>query len=1505
MDLRPTAVSEGVLRKLVVVALLAVGAWTADRLVPNMVGSGPPGLLALGFSLLMAFALGQLAVRLRLPAIVGYILTGILLGSSLRQQLPASLSVPPFSWNILSGSALDTLKPVESVAIGLIALTVGGLVRFDVVKRLAKTIIGVVSGQIIAVFGVVVLWVSIVGVGLPHVTMPGLEGVTPVRALGLGVVAATLSLAGSPAATLAVLHGAGAKGPVSRLVLSAVVFKELVVVFLFAIVASFVATMPAPGSSLSVPLFVLVRLGEALVLGVAIGLGIAGYLHRVRREVPLFVVGTVVLTSFISERLGLAPVAVLLPAGIVATNAVREGETLVRKVAQLSTPLYLVFFLVFGTRVRLDHVVALAPFAVVLVVLRMVALRVGVAAGARAARADATTIRFSWAGFVPQAGIVLPLAALLDRSWGEPGQALTALVLATVGINELIGPALFRFNLGRAQELPARVVRGQDASEQESSEAATAAETLRPGEPDRTSVVPVTPWPRTRPVENPWGDESKLRSIELNQMLHELEADLQAISRDVVSGRFESFQKDSKAYLRQLRMELLRHHRRVANRLVTVEEHKESASALIRVERADLAERWGMTVLARGARVGLDKWSPIEILNALDQIAEDAPEQIEAPYESKSFDHPERETPWQSIRRLGLRARRRWAGFADGTEPTRSVAIGPLVRYHLMGKLPARLEGVAALLVDAERQLIDRTRDLFDSVAHGYQELAQRFPQGGDDPELRAQLAALRRAFEEDIATTVKEIVQIVEDGDVRMACVLGEALRTVKQEAGVMSTLDLPSYSRRLSRLHGERDRAKRRLSEGFVQARQVNAAQYSLLALEFEMGSLEGHIEDAVFSFASELGRSLEGRAHHQLVRINGALDEAIERYEQRFDEELTGEELATGIRDDAKALERVVSEAIRASLLLRDQIGDEHGVAPLLDRVARSTRALTDRYKIPSGQPARGDWRLPSPVPVVEVPFRQLVQGYVESTVSPKLVQLMRELATSALPVASAVEELDRRISFNIEVAVAEVEEYGSEPAPLETRALVREMVLGALQRSRSRFGGLAEESENWGDQVREGVHKAVLGNLEELRWRLVEGRVDALRSRLARGTDRRWWLERVRRLPASAARVRGEVGSFVRAAMGVERIERVRVYLGLPTPTQEQHFDPAAFARPSGPDHLPLVYRRLFSAQALEAGDLLVGRAEAIAQGRKALSGFGHNRLRTVALVGPDGVGKGAVANAIVRGVDGVKPELWNLTGPASVEQVDQFFATPRENRLVTVAGFHWLVAARSGGIEPLRRFVAGVIADEGKNAWLIRTDLLVWRFLTSLAPMADAFPELVELEPFDVSQLESAVLARHAMSGYELSFSPAHSSRLGTELGRRLLGGRAQQSWFRDLHEASGGLIRDALLLWMSSVQKVDEERSEVRMGRVPTAPSAIMRRLPEDVLLTLWQIARNGWTDPEAHAALFRVTPRQSEAHLTRLAHWGLLASDDGRFRIAVHLRGAVVRAMQERGWVT
>ena len=86
----------------------------------------------------------------------------------------------------------------------------------------------------------------------------------------------------------------------------------------------------------------------------------------------------------------------------------------------------------------------------------------------------------------------------------------------------------------------------------------------------------------------------------------------------------------------------------------------------------------------------------------------------------------------------------------------------------------------------------------------------------------------------------------------------------------------------------------------------------------------------------------------------------------------------------------------------------------------------------------------------------------------------------------------------------------------------------------------------------------------------------------------------------------------------------------------------------------------MYRRLFAAETLEAGDVLTGRETQIERAARALVGKGLGRLRSVALVGLDGVGKGTLSRAIVRSRQWKTVRRTNLTAPVTPEEVSEWF-----------------------------------------------------------------------------------------------------------------------------------------------------------------------------------------------------------------------------------------------------
>ena len=1460
-------------------------------------------MLALGFVVLASYVIGQLAELVKLPHITGYLVAGLLFGPSVAHMLPSALAIPPFGRGLLNEGVTAQLNMLNVLAVALIAMTAGGELKIDTLRHGIRALLGTLLGQLVTIVSFVTVFVILVAGLVPAITLPGLEGVGTEAALALGLVVAAISLATSPAATIAVINDTGAEGPMSRTVLSVVVLKDVVVVIMFALSSVFASqALGIADGEQDVGRYLLVHIGGSLVVGALLGGGIALYLRFVGKEVLLFLVGVVYTASLIASSVHLDPVLMFLAAGFTTANFSREGDTLIESVEQLSTPVYVVFFTLAGAGLHLDELFLLLPYAIALVLVRAVALKVGVGIGTKLTGADPATRKHGWLGFLSQAGVAITLAGAVGAQLGEVGTALSTLIISGVALNELFGPILLKVGLGLAGEIPK-----ESEEAPRLSRISIAPVALPDGEatPEAEDRAALPAWPRPVGRPDPWQDIAESSTGDLDELFADMRRESMTMVHRLVEGPLTAFQIDAETYLRELRREFLRHHRRL-----TVQSRSDDGNAkvaeLLHAEQGELAEAVRSMVLRRAAVMRAAAWDGRETVESVDRLVESLPEDIEVLYEEPSFNYRSTDSIWRLAARFGLRIKRRWVRlFGDG-EAERSLRIRMLARYHFGGKVPSRLESLAALMIQGESHLAARTRSLFDGIIHGYDELAQQA--AADGSSIGDGLVALRLDVEKELALALDDVHSIVADGSDRATRVFATSLREMAADAAIFGTIDLPNRKRRSSKLFRARTASLEALTAGYAQSRQSVAAKYALLAMELELVGLVARIKDALDEHVTSLESDVRGRSVVQAERVKHALEEATDVIEEETAKDQDARTLEAALRQAAAPLDRVVAEATRAAWQLRDQLLDEATIAPLLDALVRSALSLTDRYRLPTGQGQKGEHHLAETVGIVDVPFRELVTAYVETTLGPELFRIARDFAGKVQPYGTSLVELERLVAFNVELATGELEVLGDEAVADGTRGLLQEMVVGGLVRHRELIGGHVDAARKWPLELGEAIREAVLGGIDGLRGQLVDGEISQLRVQMMRraATGRRL-MQRAGRLPALIAAAREPLRRFVRVLVGEERLEAGRKWIGLPDSAPITVPPANAFRPARARDDLPLVYRRLFSAQALEAADVLTGRDLDIERAVAALGSGPEGRLRTVALVGLDGIGKGAVTAAIVRHRAFRSVRRLKFTAPVSVEQVEEVFQARSEGQLVVVTGFKWLMAMRPGGFAPLRRFVSGVLDDGGKNAWLVQADQIVWGHATQLAALADCFSEVVNLRPLASAELEAAVLARHGLSGLGLAFAaPAADTPIGEWLVRHTSRiQRPYEAFFRSLHEASGGLVRDALRLWLAAIERVDETGDFVRLGSVPPSAQAAIRRLPEDVMLTLHQVARQGWMNADVHGHLFRVDRTTAEAQLARLANWGLLSEKGGNYRITLHLRGAVYRVLAERGWLS
>ena len=78
-------------------------------------------ILYLGIILIAGLAAGKGINRLKLPAVTGYLLIGLLLGPSV--------------FNLLSNEKVTALAPINTIALSIIAFSIGGALSLKQIKK--------------------------------------------------------------------------------------------------------------------------------------------------------------------------------------------------------------------------------------------------------------------------------------------------------------------------------------------------------------------------------------------------------------------------------------------------------------------------------------------------------------------------------------------------------------------------------------------------------------------------------------------------------------------------------------------------------------------------------------------------------------------------------------------------------------------------------------------------------------------------------------------------------------------------------------------------------------------------------------------------------------------------------------------------------------------------------------------------------------------------------------------------------------------------------------------------------------------------------------------------------------------------------------------------------------------------------------------------------------------------------------------------------------------------
>ncbi len=417
-----------------VLVLLFAVLFGATRLMPH--GSGRGSLVAAtGFLLVAGTLLSELVEVVRLPHLSGYLLAGVLAG--------------PHVFALIDHQTVTELSTINTLALALIAFEGGAELKLDVLRQGWKSLAVATLFQSLPVL-LVMAGVFIAARPL----VPFLRELTPAALVGAGLLWGAVAISRSPSATLGILSQTRAAGPLARYTLTFVMTSDVVVVVLVAVTQMVARPLIDPASSLSVRDLTILghEIFGAVAMGTTLGLTLAAYLRLVGRQLSLVFVALGFGATEVLVYLRFDALLTFMVAGFVVQNLSRQGEKLSHAIGEMGSVVYVVFFAIAGANLDLPLLQKLWPVALLLASARGALSYVAARAASRVAGDPPAIKRWGTAGLISQAGLALGIAATVARTFPSFGEGFAALAIATVAINQMVGPVLFKLALDRTGE---------------------------------------------------------------------------------------------------------------------------------------------------------------------------------------------------------------------------------------------------------------------------------------------------------------------------------------------------------------------------------------------------------------------------------------------------------------------------------------------------------------------------------------------------------------------------------------------------------------------------------------------------------------------------------------------------------------------------------------------------------------------------------------------------------------------------------------------------------------------------------------------------------------------------------------------------------------------------------------------------------------------------------------------------------------------------------------------
>jgi NhaP-type Na+/H+ or K+/H+ antiporter len=341
------------------------------------------------------------------------------------------------------------LMPITEIALGLIAITIGGEFSLLKIKRTGTTILVLTLCEAIFAFLFVTCILSLLGINW-----------------AIALLLGAISAATAPAATVVIIRDLRARGEFVDILYGVVALDDAVCVILFGLVftisAPFLTGLTQSGGLFGGILHAVIKILLSFLIGIAGGIGI----HFMTRnkykinEILLISLSLLLLITAMASAFHLSPLIANMAMGAAVINLSPRNRRVFTILEPLTPPVFALFFILAGTELNVSVFAkgTVVWLGLIYLLSRFAGKSAGIFLGGWMTKTAKNIRKFLSFCLFPQAGVAIGLALFVQTSPAvlkapvevqNQFSLIVNVVLLSVFINELVGPMISKFGLKR------------------------------------------------------------------------------------------------------------------------------------------------------------------------------------------------------------------------------------------------------------------------------------------------------------------------------------------------------------------------------------------------------------------------------------------------------------------------------------------------------------------------------------------------------------------------------------------------------------------------------------------------------------------------------------------------------------------------------------------------------------------------------------------------------------------------------------------------------------------------------------------------------------------------------------------------------------------------------------------------------------------------------------------------------------------------------------------------